>query len=69
MIKEAYLVSSFAICGVLGIKTLDLLLGLLTSGVSILSDILSFDRTYSAIIRTKPALAKLDWIVSILKTS
>ena len=41
-------------------KTLDLLLGLLTSGVGILNDILSFNRTRLVSIRTRPVVAKLD---------
>lgn len=45
--------------GVFGEKMLDLLLGLLPGGVGVRSDILSLERTRSALIGTRPAAAKL----------
>jgi hypothetical protein len=60
LIEEACLASCLAVCGVLGEKIPDLLLDLLASGVGVRSDILSLDRTLSALIGTRPTAAKLD---------
>ena len=59
LIKEACLCNSTIFCGVLGVKTLDLLLGQLPGGVGIREDIFNFESTRSALTGTKPVAAKL----------